>query len=91
VTVFSMKRLFVEKSAQQSVVNTTMLLTDIGLAAVLVMLAIFLLWRLFDLFKSKGYWATELTNEKKVFAQAEIEEQKRKLEELTSALEEASE
>jgi hypothetical protein len=91
VTVFSMKRLFVEKSAQQSVVNTTMLLTDIGLAAVLVMLAMFLLWRLFDLFKSKGLWASELANEKKVFAQAEIEDQKRKLEELTSALEEVSE
>lgn len=91
VTVFSMKRLFVEKSAQQSVVNTTMLLTDIGLAAVLVMLAMFLLWRLFDLFKSKGRWAAELANEKKVFAQAEIEDQKRKLEELTSALEEVSE
>lgn len=91
VTVFSMKRLFVEKSAQQSVVNTTMLLTDIGLAAVLVMLAMFLLWRLFDLFKSKGRWAAELAHEKKVFAQAEIEDQKRKLEELTSALEEVSE
>jgi len=91
VTVFSMKRLFVEKSAQQSVVNTTMLLTDIGLAAVLVLLALFLLWRLFDLFKKKGHWATELANEKKVFAQAEIIEQKQKLEELTSALEEASE
>ena len=86
-----MKRLFVEKSAQQSVVNTTMLLTDIGLAAVLVILAMFLLWRLFDLFQKKGHWAAEMANEKKVFAQAEIEEQKRKLEELTSALEEASE
>ena len=91
VTVFSMKRLFVEKSAQQSVVNTTMLLTDIGLAAVLVILAVFLLWRLFDLFQKKGHWAAEMANEKKVFAQAEIEDQKRKIEELTSALEEESE
>jgi hypothetical protein len=91
VTVFSMKRLFVEKAAQQSVVNTTMLLTDIGLAAVLVLLAVFLLWRLFDLFQKKGHWATEYANEKRVFALAEIEEQKRKLEELTSALEEVSE
>ena len=91
VTIFSMKRLFVEKSAQQSVVNTTMLLTDIGLAAVLVLLALFLLWRLFDLFQKKGHWATELANEKKVFAQAEIEDQKRKLEELTAAIEEVSE
>lgn len=91
VTVFSMKRLFVEKTAQQSVVNTTMLLTDIGLAAVLVMLALFLIWRLYDLFQKKGHWAAELANEKRVNAQAEIEEQKRKLKELTSALEEVSE
>jgi len=91
VTVFSMKRLFIEKAAQQSVVNTTMLLTDIGLAAVLVLLAVFLLWRLYDLFQKKGHWSNELTNEQKIVTQAEIEEQKRKLEELTSALEEVSE
>ena len=91
VTIFSMKSLFVEKSAQQSLVNTTMLLTDIGLAAVLVMLALLLIWRLYDLFQRKGHWATELANEKRTFAQAEIEDQKRKLEELTSALEEVSE
>ena len=91
VTIFSMKSLFVEKSAQQSLVNTTMLLTDIGLAAVLVLLAIVLIWRLYDLFQRKGHWATELANEKRTFAQAEIDDQKRKLEELTSALEEVSE
>jgi hypothetical protein len=91
VTVFSLKSLFVEKTAQQSLVNTTMLLTDIGLAAVLVMLALFLIWRLYDLFKKKGIWTTELANEKRAMAQAEIEEQKRKLKELTSALEEVSE
>ena len=68
-----------------------MLLTDIGLAAVLVLLAVFLLWRLYDLFQKKGHWAAELTNEKKIVTRAEIEEQKRKLEELTSALEEVSE
>lgn len=91
VTVFSMKSLFVEKSAQQSLVNTTMLLTDIGLAAVLVLLALFLIWRLYDLFNKKGFWAAELAKEKRTFAQAEIEEQKRKLKELSSALEEVSE
>jgi hypothetical protein len=91
VTIFSLKRLFVEKSAQQPLVNTTMLLTDIGLAAVLVILALFLIWRLYDLFQRKGRWATELANEKRINAEAEIEEQKQKLKELTSALEEVSE
>jgi hypothetical protein len=91
VTVFSLKRLFVEATAQQSLVNTTMLLTDIGLAAVLVILALFLIWRLYDLFRNKGHWAAELANEKRAITKAEIETQKRKLEELTSALEEVSE
>lgn len=91
VTVFSLKSLFVEKTAQQSIVNTTMLLTDIGLAAVLVILAMFLIWRLYDLFQKKGRWAAELANETKMNARAEIEEQKLKLKELTSALEEVSE
>jgi hypothetical protein len=91
VTVFSMKRLFVEKAAQQSVVNWTMLLTDIGLVGILVALAIFLIWRLYDLFQKKGRWATELADETKITALAEIEEQKLKLAELQSALEEVSE
>ena len=91
VTTFSLKSLFVEKTAQQSLVNTTMILTDIGLAAVLVILALFLIWRLYDLFKEKGTWSAELANEKRAFAEAEIEEQKRKLVELTSAIEEVSE
>jgi hypothetical protein len=60
VTVFSMKRLFVSESAQQGIVNWTMLLADFGLAVVLVVLALLMLWRLFDLFKKKGRWKTEL-------------------------------
>ena len=36
VTIFSMKRLFVTESAQQPLVNWTMLLVDLGLALVLV-------------------------------------------------------
>ena len=91
VTIFSLKSLFVDKTAQQSLVNTTMLLTDIGLASVLVMLALFLIWRLYDLFQKKGTWAAELANEKRVMAEAEIEEQKRKLKEIASVLEEVSE
>ena len=61
VTVFSMKRLFVTESAQQPLVNWTMLLADLGLAAVLVVLAVFMLWRLFDLFKARGVWTDELS------------------------------
>ncbi|KAA3646509.1 MAG: hypothetical protein DWQ07_09870 [Chloroflexi bacterium] len=60
VTIFSMKRLFVTESAQQPLVNWTMLVADFGLALVLVVLAMFLLWRLFDLFKRNGRWKSEL-------------------------------
>ncbi len=60
-TTFSIKRLFVTESEQQAFVNLTMLLMDIGLGLVLVVLAIFMLWRLFDLFKKDGRWAKELT------------------------------
>ena len=88
VTVFSMKRLFVAEIEQQNVVNWTMLLTDIGLAAVLVALAVFMLWRLYDLFLSKGRWADELKVERKLDAQVEIAESKQKLEELQATLEE---
>lgn len=88
VTVFSMKRLFVTEAEQQGIVNWTMLLTDIGLAAVLVVLAVFMLWRLYDLFKSKGWWKQEYKTEIKRNAQAEIEEQKRKLKELEETLKE---
>ena len=62
VTIFSMKRLFVQEIYQQKVVNWTFLLTDIGLSAILVILAILLLWRLFDLFKGEGLWKKELNN-----------------------------
>jgi len=59
-TVFSIKRLFVSEAAQQPVVNWTILLADIGLALVLMVLAMFMLWRLVDLFRSKGRWTQEL-------------------------------
>lgn len=90
VTIFSMKRLFVIEAEQQNIVNWTMLLTDIGLATVLVALASFLVWRLMDLFKAKGYWKSEYKAEIKRSAQSEIEEQKRKLKELEATLEEVS-
>ena len=90
VTVFSMKRLFVEQVSQQKVVNWTMLLADIGLAGVLVVLAIFLLWRLYDLFLKNGRWADELNKESILSAKAEIEAGKKRLAELEASLKEVS-
>jgi len=60
MTIFSMKRLFLKEIFQERVVSWTMVLSDIGLATVLVILAILLLWRLFDLFKGQGIWKKEL-------------------------------
>jgi hypothetical protein len=62
-TLFAMKRLFVSEAAQQPIVNITMLLIEIGLAMVLVALALLMIWRLADLFASKGRWTEELTEE----------------------------
>jgi len=61
-TIFSMKRLFVTEYFEQPVVNWTMLVMDFGLGIILVMLAIFLGWRLFDLFQKDGLWKKEATN-----------------------------
>jgi hypothetical protein len=88
VTVFSMKRLFVSEGEQQGVVNWTMLLADIGLATVLVVLAIFLIWRLYDLFQTKGRWTEEFSAEKQQVTKQEFEEQKHKLKELEQSLQE---
>ena len=60
VTLFATKRLYVSENAQQPLVNLTMLLTDTGLALVLVALAAFMVWRLVDLFKGRGRWYEEL-------------------------------
>ena len=89
-TVFSLKRLFVSEVNQQSMVNTLMLFIDIGLVLVLVMLAAFMAWRLYDLFKKKGRWAQELDAETKLNAETEIAEQKKNIEELEKKLEEVS-
>jgi len=59
VTVFEMKRLFISEAAQQPLVNTVMLLMDFGLAMLLVVLAMVILWRLADLIKKKGRWTEE--------------------------------
>ena len=59
VTIYEMRRLITPESTQQSLVNTTTLLGDIGVIIVLLILAILLVWRLTDLFKKKGRWAVE--------------------------------
>ncbi len=59
MTIFSMKRLFVEQYYQKPLVDTTMLLTDIGLGVILITLALVMGWRLFDLFKQDGLWTKE--------------------------------
>ena len=63
VTIFAMKRLFVDLIAQQTVVTWTMILADLGLAIVLIALAVLMLWRLFDLFKGNGLWKKELQSD----------------------------
>lgn len=60
VDIFYLKRLFVTEFAQQGLVDTVMLLIEIGLGVLLVALAVFMVWRLIDLFKRKGRWAQEL-------------------------------
>ncbi len=61
-TIFSMKRLFVSEYAQASTVSWSMLFLEFGLAALLIIVCILLLWKLFDLFKGKGVWKEEYKN-----------------------------
>ncbi len=63
VTVFEIKRLFIAEAVQQPLVNALMLLMDFGLAMLLVVLAMVMIWRLFDLFKKKGRWTAEVEHE----------------------------
>ncbi len=63
VAVFETKRLFVDELSQQRLVDVVILLVDIGLASVLAALGILMLWRLLDLFKAKGRWKCELSEE----------------------------
>ena len=89
-TIFSMKRLFVDAAHQQPIVNNTMLAIDFGLGIVLVIFAIFLGWRLYDLFRDDGLWEKEFKDEQHISTISEIEEQKRKLAELEANLEEVA-
>ena len=63
VTIFEMKRLFIGEAEQQPLVNRLMLAIDFGLGLLLVLLATVMVWRLIDLFKPKGRWTEEVTQE----------------------------
>ncbi len=63
VTLFEMKRLIVSEAEQQPLVNVLMIVMDFGLAMLLLLLAIVMVWRLVDLFKKKGRWTEELHQE----------------------------
>jgi hypothetical protein len=63
VTIFEMKRLFISEATQQPLVNTLMILMDLGLGLLLVLLAIVMVWRLLDLFRKKGRWTKEVEHE----------------------------
>ena len=63
VTIFEMKRLFIDEAVQQPLVNVLMYLMDGGLGLLLVLLAVVMVWRLIDLFKSKGRWTEEMTHD----------------------------
>lgn len=60
VTVFGMKRLFVDEASQQPVVDTLMILADLGLVIVLLALAAFLIWLLVDFFSKNGRWRKDI-------------------------------
>ncbi len=63
VTIFEIKRLFIDEASQQPLVNTLMYLMDFGLGMLLVILAMVMVWRLYDLFKKKGRWTEEVEHE----------------------------
>jgi hypothetical protein len=63
VTIFEMKRLFIAEAEQQPLVNALMYAMDGGLGLLLLLLAIVMVWRLIDLFKSKGRWTEEIDHE----------------------------
>ena len=89
-TIFSMKRLFVDAGNQQTIVNNTMLAIDFGLGIILVIFAMFMIWRFYDLFQDDGLWQKEFKEEKRISTESELEEQKRKLAELEATLKEVA-
>lgn len=63
VTIYEIKLLFVSAATQQPLVNTVTILMDLGLGALLIILAMIMIWRLLDLFSRKGRWSKEVDNE----------------------------
>jgi len=63
VTIFEMNRLFVSEAEQQPLVNGLMYAIDFGLGLLLVLLAAVMIWRLVDLFRPKGRWSEETTQD----------------------------
>jgi hypothetical protein len=61
--LFATKRLYVTESGQQPLVDTSMILVDIGLASVITVMGVLLIWRLVDLFRKKGLWKKEQAEE----------------------------
>jgi hypothetical protein len=59
-TLFSTKRLGVSEFGQQSLVDALMLLMDIGLGVTLVLLMLFLVWRLLEMLKTDGSWKKDV-------------------------------
>jgi hypothetical protein len=67
MTVFSMKRLITASDqAQQSLAKWAILFADVGLVTVLLVLAALMVWRLADLFKRRGRWSEELSEEEAI-------------------------
>jgi hypothetical protein len=58
-----MKRLFITEAEQQPLVNVLMYVMDFGLAMLLLLLAVVMVWRLVDLFKTRGRWTEEVNQE----------------------------
>ena len=63
VTIYEMKRLVVDEATQQPLVNTVMIIMEVGLGVLLIILAIIMIWRLVDLFKRKGRWSDEVSQD----------------------------
>lgn len=51
--------MFISEFDQQPLVDTTMLLADFGLGAIMVILAILIIWRLYDFMNDRGRWSQE--------------------------------
>lgn len=66
VTLFETKRLFVSEAAQQPLVDVVMIVSDAGLATVLLALAALMVWRLADLFRRDGRWRREAAEDAEV-------------------------